>query len=154
MKCVRFFPIAVLCAAVSAFAQNATLSADNPTLAASGGTVTLTAVASYEGEPGALGWQIELPADWSLVSVSGPDVPAITPEAGTTGTLEFAFTSVPANRSEFAVVVRYPANAAPAAAKSTVLVRAGGKLNTLTPAVVQLSAADPAASRGQRARNN
>jgi hypothetical protein len=141
MKILRFSAVAVLCAAVSAFAQNAMLTADNSSLAPSGGTVVLTATASYDGEPGALGWAIVLPADWTLVSVSGPHVPAIAPEAGTTGTLEFAYTSVPAGRAEFTVLVRYPANASSAIAKPTVLVRAGGKLATLNPPAVQFTAA-------------
>ena len=142
MKTIRLLlatPVAL--AASFAFAQTASLSSDTSVLAQSGGTLVLRATAEYEGEPGALGWAIALPADWSLVAINGPQAPAIAPAVGSTGTLEFAFTIVPAGRAEFAVIVRYPANAPSAQAKPTVLVRSGGKLTTLTPAPVQLKAA-------------
>lgn len=139
MNSLRFALVALVCSAASAVAQTASLTADSTALSPSGGTVALTATVSYDGEPGALGWAIELPADWSFVGVSGPTPPAIVPDAGTTGTLEFAFTAVPAHRAEFTVLVKYPANARSTAATSTVLVRAGGKLNTLTPAPLQLA---------------
>jgi hypothetical protein len=120
------------------FAQTATLSSDTTNLAAAGGTVILTATANYDGEPGAVGWSIELPADWTLVNVGGPNVPEIKPDDGTTGTLEFAYMSVPSQTARFTVTVRYPANSKTAIARPTVLVRSSGKLNTLTPGVVVL----------------
>ena len=139
MKKIRLlFAVSVAFAASFAFAQTASLTADTSMLAQSGGTLVLRAAASYEGEPGALGWAIVLPADWSLVSINGPQAPAIAPEAGSTGTLEFAYTAVPANRAEFSVIVRYPANAASTQATSTVLLRSNGKLTTLTPTPVPL----------------
>jgi len=138
-------------AASAAFAQTASLTADNTSLAPSGGTVALKAAASYEGTPGALGWEIALPADWTLVSVSGPNVPSIAPDAGTAGTLEFAYTSIPTERAEFTVLVRYPANTATATATPTLLVRGGGKLTTVTPPAVQLRA--PNIDTARRARN-
>lgn len=138
MKHLRFAALAVLCAA-SAFAQTATLTSATTTLSPAGGQLALTATVNYEGEPGAVGWAIALPADWTLVSVGGPNVPAIAPEPGSTGTLEFAYTGVPAQRAEFTVMVRYPANAKTTAATSTALVRANGKLSTLTPKPVQLT---------------
>lgn len=150
MKNLRFLPALALLASVSAFAQSATLTSNTNTLAPAGGNVVLTATANYDGEPGALGWSIALPADWSLVSVVGPNVPAVSPETGATGTLEFAYTNVPANRAEFSVMVRYPANAATASATPTVLVRAGGKLSTLSPAGVEFRAG---ATNGQHSRN-
>lgn len=128
-------------------AQTASLAASQTTLSPGGGTVVLTASANYEDEPGALGWAIALPADWTLVSVAGPHAPQIAPQNGSTGTLEFAYTAVPAQRAEFSVTVRYPANAANAAATPTVIVRRGGKLATLAPAPVQLRAADSATLR-------
>lgn len=129
-----------LCAASVAFAQNAALKADSTVLAAGGGNVALTASVSYEGTPGALGWAIVLPTDWTLVSVTGANVPEIAPGAGATGTLEFAYTAAPAAKAEFTVVVRYPAGATTAKAVPTVLVRANGKLATLTPAAVEFAA--------------
>ncbi len=138
-------------AASAAFGQTAALTADNTTLAPSGGTVALKATVAYEGTPGAVGWEIALPADWTLVSVSGPNVPSIAPEPGSAGTLEFAYTGVPAERAEFTVLVRYPANTATAAATPTVLVRGGGKLTTVSPPAVQLRA--PNIDTARRARN-
>lgn len=125
-----------------AFAQNAALVSDTTILAQSGGTLVLRATADYAGVPGALGWSIALPANWSLVVVNGPQLPAVVPEAGSTGTLEFAYTTVPQSRAEFSVVVRYPANAPSAQATSTALLRSGGKLTTLTPTPVQMRGAE------------
>jgi predicted dienelactone hydrolase len=122
-----------------AFAQNATLRADSSALAPAGGQVTLTASVSYDGQPSALGWAIALPGDWILVSVAGANVPEISPAAGSTGALEFAYTAAPAAQAEFSVVVRYPAGSSAAKAVPTVLVRAQGKLATLTPAPVEFA---------------
>ncbi len=132
-------PLAVafaLCAASVAFAQTATLNADASALVPSGGRITFTAAVNYDGQPSAVGWAIALPSDWTLVSVSGANVPEIVPDSGSTGTLEFAYTAAPAGRAAFTVVVRYPAGATTAKAVPTVLVRANGKLTTLTPAPV------------------
>ncbi len=151
MKTLRFLIASVAAfAASSALGQNASLTSDTPVLAQSGGTLVLRATAEYEGEPGALGWTMVLPGDWSLVLVSGRNVPAIVPEAGSTGPLEFAYTAVPERRAEFSVVVRYPANPTSTQATSTVLLRSGGKLTTLTPAPVQLRGAEGGASRPSR----
>lgn len=122
--------------ATLAFAQTATLTADSTTLAPDGGTVQLVAAVSYEATPGAIGWSIVLPEGWALASVGGGDVPAISAEPGAKGTVEFAYTTPPAGRAEFTLVVRYPAGAAGAKATSSVLVRTAGKLATLTPAPV------------------
>lgn len=132
--------ISFLLGIASAWAQEATLVVDQAQLAPGGGTVVFKATVTYSGEPGALGWEIALPADWRLVSVSGPNVPAVAPEPGSTGALEFAFTSVPPHRAEFSVQVRYPANVTVAVAKPMVIVRTGGKLTTLNPPPVQMRA--------------
>lgn len=134
-----------------AAAQTATLTADNPHLAPSGGTLALTATLSYEGAPGAIGWSIDLPADWSLVSVAGQTPPQISPESGTRGTLEFAFTDAPAGRAEFTIVVRYPANAPSFAAKPTAILRQDGQLAQLKPTPVTFFGDE---SRRQRTRDS
>jgi hypothetical protein len=147
MKTFRLLLAASATLAASwAFAQSASLTSDTTVLAQSGGTLVLRATAEYMGEPGALGWAIALPADWSLVAINGPQAPAVAPEAGSTGTLEFAFTAVPAGRAEFSVIVRYPANAPSTQATPTVLVRSGGKLTTLTPAPVELRGVEAGAT--------
>ncbi len=127
------------CMASVGFAQTATLKADSTTLATAGGSVALTATVSYEGQPSAVGWAIALPEDWALVSVSGTNIPEIAPAPGATGTLEFAYTSSPAAKAEFVIVVSYAKGSAGAKAVPTVLVRANGKLVTLNPAPVEFS---------------
>ena len=129
--------VLVFCTATIGFPlPAASLTAEDTSLVPGGGSVALTATVTYDGLPGALGWSIVLPADWSLVSVAGANIPAIAPEAGNSGTLEFAYFTIPANRAEFKLVVRYPAGATAAKAAATVLIRANGKLVTLEPAPV------------------
>ena len=135
----RLFAGFFLLTAGAAFAQNATLQADATALAPAGGQVTLTASVSYDGQPSALGWAIALPGDWTLVSVAGANVPEVSPAVGSTGALEFAYTAAPAAKAEFSVVVRYPAGTAIAKAVPTVLVRANGKLATLSPAPIEFA---------------
>lgn len=134
------------CAAVSAavcvanaFAQEAKLSADVTTLSEVGGVITFTASTTYSGTPGALGWSIVLPSDWTIVAVAGPHVPDIAPAPDATGTLEFAYTSPPANNATFVVSVRYPSGVAATKVTSSALVRANGKLVTLIPTAIELS---------------
>lgn len=116
------------------FSQTAALTATSNELAPRGGVVQLGAVLTYDGQPGAVAWSISVPAGWSLVSVSGPNLPAIAPPAGAGGVLEFAFTSVPLGRVDFSILVRYPAGLPAAAVGATAYLRADGKLSTLTPA--------------------
>ena len=123
-------------------AQTASVSVDNPNLAPGGGGVVLTASVAYDGQPGALGVAVQLPVGWTLVSVAGVNVPAIAPESGSTGTLEFAYTQVPANGVRFSLVVRYPEKAVSASVVPTVLVRSNGKLATLLPAPIAFRGAE------------
>lgn len=129
------------------FSQTAALTATTNELAPHGGVVQLGAQLTYEGQPGAVAWSIAVPAGWSLVSVSGPNLPAIAPPTGAGGVLEFAFTSVPSGHVDFSILLRYPAGLPAAAVGATAYVRADGKLSTLTPAKVsfrrQLPEPDP-----------
>jgi hypothetical protein len=94
----------------TAAAQTASLTPSTTTYAAAAGTLTLTATINYPGlSPSALGYLITLPAGFSLVSVGGSNPPNVAPTAGTTGDLEFAYTTLPANAASFTVVVAYPA---------------------------------------------
>jgi hypothetical protein len=145
--------LASLVLAPLAGAQTAALKADNPHLAPSGGTLALTATLTYEGAPGAIGWSVELPADWSLVSVAGQTPPQIAPEAGTRGTLEFAFTEAPAARAEFTIVVRYPASAPSFSAKPLVILRQDGQLSQLKPAPVAFVGDDTPRQRTRDSQN-
>lgn len=130
----------LLGSAVSALAQSATLLADSTRLHAEGGVVALTARAAYEGAPGAVGVALDLPRDWELVAVSGPDVPSVAPKAGTSGKLEFAYLQTPASRLEFTVQVRYPAGVTAALVSSHVVVRNDGQMATAKSEPVRLRA--------------
>lgn len=120
-----------------AFAQTATVQADTAALSPAGGLVKLTASVVYEGEPGAVGWQLTVPAGWALVSVEGPQAPQIAAPAGTTGTLEFAYTRSPRAGATFSVVVRYPAGTTEGKVVPKAIIRANGKLTTLQPTPVE-----------------
>jgi hypothetical protein len=122
----------------SGLAQTANLTTRTNDLSPNGGELTLLAALGYNERPAALGWSIPLPAGWSMVRVGGGEGPQVVPEPGTTGTLEFAYTSVPDYMASFAVTVRYPAGSGGAKIASTVIVRANGKVMTLTPDTVVL----------------
>lgn len=126
-----------LATAILGVAQTATLKADRIWLTASAGTVSLTAAATYDGQPSALAWSVALPEHWSFVDMAGPDVPAVAPAAGATGVLEFAFTTAPANRAEFVIRVRHESNDEPNAIVSSVILRKDGKLTNIAVAPVQ-----------------
>src|SRR4051812_4883399 len=87
---------AALLAAAASYGQSATLTPASSNVAA-GTPVTLTASANYVGSLSAVGWSVTLPEGWSFVSTSGPNPPQVGPQAGATGTLEWAYTNVPAD---------------------------------------------------------
>ncbi len=124
--------------AASLFGQSASLQADSRELNPAGGEIALTAVTTYEGELGALGWEIQLPAGWRLARLSGPNAPAVASPPGTMGTLEFAFAQMPPARTAFLVHVAYPPQAAAGVVSGTALLRAHGKLTTLKPEPVDV----------------
>jgi hypothetical protein len=144
---MKLFAFLLLALPTIVLGQPARLSATSTKLSPDGGTLVLTATTTYPSQPDALGWAINLPANWTLVAVAGRNLPAVAPDSGATGALEFAYTTVPSDRAEFAVTIRYPAGAGSAAVDSTVYLRAAGKLTTLTPARLELQR-----SRGKAAR--
>ncbi len=90
----------------------ATLTANTGTYAATGGQVVFTATINYAtaAEPAsALGFSLTIPTGWALVSVGGPNVPQVGPRGGSTGALEYAFTSPPAGSASFTITASYPA---------------------------------------------
>lgn len=90
------------------WAQSATLVPASTVFAADGGSLTLTATITYSTTPTALGFAVNLPDGWSYAS--GVGEPAIRPDAGTTGLLEWAYTSgYGATSSSFTFTVNYPA---------------------------------------------
>jgi len=123
-----------------AAAQSATLSADLAKLSPTGGQLAITATVIYDNTPGAIGWSVKLPDGWALLATSGPDLPAVKPDKGAAGTLEWAYTAIPSNRAQFLFTVSYPAKAAlPAEIASTVIVRTKGELKTVTPTPIRFS---------------
>jgi hypothetical protein len=123
-----------------AAAQSATLSADLARLSPAGGQLTLTATVTYGDTPGAIGWSVKLPDGWALLTTSGPDLPAVNPDHGAAGTLEWAYTAIPPNRVQFLFAVSYPAQTAlPAEIASTVIVRTQGALKTVAPVPIQFT---------------
>lgn len=150
----RFLLLAVLLSAIisASFAEPvATLSGDKAQLSPQGGTITLTASSTYDANPAALGWEITLPPEWSLVGVAGASVPDIAPSKGSTGTMEFAYVNIPAGKAEFSFEVSYPANSAGVSVESSVVLRGDGKLTTLRPEPLTITAP---AVRGRNASRN
>lgn len=73
-----------------------------------GGAVTISCTLGYVGTPGSLAWSVVLPAGWSYVSGAG-DLGAVTPRAGDTGTLGWAWTTLPPSPVRFTYTVNVPA---------------------------------------------
>ncbi len=102
----------LLFSVVGGRAQTATMTAGTSTYPAIAGQVTLGVSINYASvaAPTALGFTIELPSGWALVSTSGTNVPEIRSRAGDVGALEFAYASAPAGSASFTVVVSHPAS--------------------------------------------
>ena len=75
-----------------------------------GGTVTITNTLTYAPSvgSGALGWSVVLPAGWSYVSSSGQNGNS-QPADGATGTISWAWTSVPSSPVTFTYTLAVPA---------------------------------------------
>ena len=87
------------------------MTAASTTYPATAGQVTLSVSINYASAaaPTAIGFTVDLPTGWSLVSMGGSNVPEIRPRSGDVGTLEFAYTSFPAGSAAFSLVVSHPA---------------------------------------------
>jgi len=136
--------IVMICVAVAAaslsFGQSATLVADKPS-AAAGSEFTLTASAYYPGVPSALGWSVTLPEGWTYVSTGGANPPSVGPQNGATGTLEWAYTDVPAGSVQFSFTVRATGKAGIVQLRAQALLRADGKQQAVDAAPVSVSIA-------------
>jgi len=71
-------------------------------------TFEVTIQISYSGVLTALGLEETIPDGWFYVLVGGDDAPTIPPTAGATGTIGFAWISVPASPVEFTYTVQVP----------------------------------------------
>ncbi len=74
-----------------------------------GQDLTVTGTIEHSGSVTALGLQVTLPAGWSLVSTGGADEPQVAPPPGRTGTLEFAWFTIPASPVRFTYTLAVPA---------------------------------------------
>jgi hypothetical protein len=75
-----------------------------------GSTVTITNTLTFPGTPSGLGWSVTLPAGWSLVAEAGA-AGDVRPLAGDSGTLEWAWTTIPASPVSFSYTLSVPAGA-------------------------------------------
>jgi hypothetical protein len=147
MKTSSLISVGLLALAISRFtamshaASTATLTPDSQYLLPGGGTVTLTAnLAGYPGTTSAVGWAVTLPAGWSYVNGTGE--PGVKPAANATGTLEWAYITIPESAT-FGFTVSYPAGlTTEQSLTSSVIVRAAGvPAETITPPAVRLTLA-------------
>lgn len=146
MKPNPLFFAVLLGLALSAFASHgyaastATLTPDSAHLLPGGGTVTFTAsLAGHPGTTSAVGWSVALPAGWAYVN--GLNEPGVKPAANTTGTLEWAYISIP-DDATFTFTVSYPAGLTASHSITTaVIVRAAGAVENVTPAAVAFAPA-------------
>jgi hypothetical protein len=83
--------------------------ANYPSVTFTGGGGAGATAAATVPTPTALGFLFNLPAGWALVGTGGANVPQAAPVIGTTVSLEYAYTSFPAQAVTFAVTVSYPA---------------------------------------------
>lgn len=137
--------VAAFAAAPPADAPNvtATLTVDSPVLLPSGGTRTFTATTTGYESLTSLGWSVELPTGWSYVS--GTEEPGVKPVAGQTGSLDWAYVTVPASPATFSFTVSYPAGvASDQTVTAAVVARNGGTpQNVASDAVVLTAAGEP-----------
>lgn len=141
MNLKKFTALLAACFAASfGFAQSATLTADR-SAASAGEVVTVTASVTYAGTPGAMGWSVTLPAGWSYVATSGPNVPSIAPQEGATGTLEWAYTDAPAGAARFSFSVKAAGKPGTQQVSGKALLRADGKQTTAEAAPITISVA-------------
>lgn len=124
--------------AVPAHAQLAHFASGSPTLHREGGEILLIASVSYAERPAAVGWEIDLPAGWVLAACTGPNLPDVRPPDGSTGRLEFAYTTLPEAVAVFELRVRYPSGGEPATLAAEVHLRGRGALSTLRPRAIIL----------------
>lgn len=144
----RFLAAALYCGLVSALsAATATLTADSAIVPHAGGTVTFTATIGDYTTAAALGFEVTLPAGWSYVETSAG--PAVTPAAGSTGTLGWAYITIPASPATFTFKATAPAGVAEYAIAATAYLRSGGVQTTIPVATLHLAGATaPAVTTG------
>ena len=90
-----------------------------------GGTMTVLCTISFSGQPSTLGWSAQIPPGWSYAS--GQNEPSVKPTVGQTGTLEWAWQSVPATPVQFSYTLNVPPGESGTRSVAGLLIyRAGG----------------------------
>jgi uncharacterized delta-60 repeat protein len=74
-----------------------------------GGTVSITNILTFSGTASSLGWSATLPAGWSFASSSGSDG-NVKPTAGDTGTIGWAWSTIPTSPVTFTYTLNVPAS--------------------------------------------
>jgi hypothetical protein len=93
-----------------AWAQTAVVTPVETRCSANGGTMTFHVALDYAGKAlRGVGLEVSLPAGWAYQTTFGVDQPEVTPQAGETGAVGWAFVTVPAEGAKFAFVLSYPA---------------------------------------------
>jgi pectate lyase len=145
----QFLAAALCCGlATGLSAATATLTADSAIAPYAGGTVTFTATIGDYTTASALGFEVTLPADWTYATTSAG--PAVTPAAGSTGTLGWAYITIPASPASFTFTATAPAGTAmPQNIAATAYLRANGVQTTIPVSSITLAAASaPAVATG------
>ncbi|MFT3830526.1 MAG: Ig-like domain-containing protein [Opitutaceae bacterium] len=140
MHAPRFLVAALYCGLVSALAAaTATLTGDTAHAPYAGGTVTFTATIGDYTSAAALGFEVTLPAGWSYLETSPG--PAVTPAAGSTGTLGWAYVTIPTSPATFTFKASAPGGVAACDLAATAYLRSGGVQTTIPVATLHLAAA-------------
>ncbi len=99
----------LFCVAPSLFGQSFTISSDAPAYKSAAGQMTFTVTASYPGTPGALGFRIVAPLNWTFASVSGTNPPNCLSASGGkqngSDGFEFYFITPPDSSASFKVTL-------------------------------------------------
>jgi len=140
MQLPRSLAVALYCGLVSALtAATATLTADSAIAPQAGGTVTFTATIGDYTTAAALGFDVTLPPGWSYVETSAG--PAVTPAAGSTGTLGWAYITIPASPATFTFKATAPAGVDACDIAATAYLRSGGVQTTIPVTTLHLAGA-------------
>ena len=140
MHLPRYLVAALYCGLASALtAATATLTADSAIVPYAGGTVTFTATIADYTTAAALGFEVTLPAGWSYVETSAG--PAVTPAAGSTGTLGWAYITIPASPATFTFTATAPAGVGACDFAATAYLRTGGVQTAIPVTTLHLAGA-------------
>ena len=113
-----------------------------PVVFSGGGTLTLEIRSDFSGAaPQQLGWSIILPPGFSYQG--GQDEPSVRPQVGSAGTLEWAYTTIPASGAVFRVRLAYVGGLGGAQSiYATLLYRTNAVPSTVTLPALVLSRVD------------